>query len=547
MKPTYYFLLVSTLVLTSCKDDFLERLPQNQVSDATFWKTTDDLYLALNAFYPLLENQSIIYQESVSDNAYSQYPWESFATLASAGDITAATNAGWSYFYIRRANNFLEHADQATGTQSLKDRYKAEARFLRAYNYYLMVKLFGDVPLVTKTLQVDEVDVPRTPRADVITFILNELNEASAVLPAKYTGGKTNEVGRATKGAAIGLRARILLDESRWQEAVTESAKLMDGTYKLFTVSTETGSDLLDNYANWVNFTDAADEKKFRLGLRSYQKLFESANKGNSEVILDRQYINTVQPNTLNTLLPAADLGGWSSVTPTQELVNAYNDYRTGEPITPLSAAQRATYYDTNNPAFANEYKNRDPRFYATILFNGNPWNTLQTGYAFKWVQGGSNNSQTGYNFRKMVDPDAYKANVANYSNIILLRYAEILLINAEARNEVSGPSEDVFRSLDAIRARAGMPPVDRTKYNTQALVRELIRNERRIELVLEGQRYMDIRRWKTAPQVMKNIYSIRNGLAQQRTWTDKLYVMPVPQAQIDLSQSKALQQNSGY
>ncbi|MNE82511.1 SusD family protein [compost metagenome] len=116
----------------------------------------------------------------------------------------------------------------------------------------------------------------------------------------------------------------------------------------------------------------------------------------------------------------------------------------------------------------------------------------------------------------------------------------------AEAQNEVSGPDATVYDALDQIRVRAGMAKVDRTIYATKAKLRELIRNERAIELVLEGSRYYDIRRWKTAPDVMKNIYSISNGLAQERVWTERLYLMPVPQSEMDLSYG-VLTQNKGY
>src|SRR5258708_21442682 len=165
MKANYknklFYIVFTLLIFTSCQKSFLDRAPENQVSDATFWKTDNDLYLALDAVYPVLDNEITIYRDGASDNAYAQYPWESSATLASSGDITAATDAGWSYTYIRRANNLLEHADQVSMDQTLKERYKAEARFLRAYNYYKLVKLFGDVPLITKTLQSNETDVVR--------------------------------------------------------------------------------------------------------------------------------------------------------------------------------------------------------------------------------------------------------------------------------------------------------------------------------------------------------------------------------------------------
>lgn len=553
---TYTGAFVGLLLTASCKEDFLERPPQNQISDVTFWKTKDDLSKALNAVYSQLTREGIIYDEGSTDNAYAQYPWESTATVVSAGTINTNSNAGWGYTGIRRANQLLENADKIEMDAELRDRFKAEARFLRTWFYWNMVLKFGDVPLVTSTLSAGEEDVPRTPRTEVVNFLLTELNEIAQVLPVHYSGGDSYEKGRITQGAALALKARILLNEasprfnkgdaSKWKAAADAAQEVMGLGYTLFKVHEEFGKDLEDDYAQWVTFASEEDEKNFRLGLRSYEKLFHQQYEGNSEVILDRQFIMQVDPQWNNTYLPPSVLNGWSSVTPTQNLVNAYGNYQTGQPATLPDPETRANLYLSNNPAFANEYKNRDPRFYASIMFNGNPWNALEDGYAFTWQIGGSNNSQTGYNFRKMVDPQAYRENISSHANIILLRYAEVLLTFAEATNEYSGPIAPVYEALNAVRERAGMPPVDETVHNSKESLRELIRNERRIELALEGQRYMDIRRWEIAPNVMGTIYDIRNKLVQARTWNDKLYLMPVPQGQVDLSKG-VLKQNEGY
>ncbi|WP_266202379.1 RagB/SusD family nutrient uptake outer membrane protein [Pontibacter kalidii] len=553
---TYTGALAGLLLTTACNDDFLERPPQNQISDATFWKTKDDLSKALNAVYSQLTREDIIYDDGSTDNAYAQYPWESTATVVSAGTINTNSNAGWGYTGIRRANQLLENADKIEMDADLRERFKAEARFLRAWFYWDMVVRFGDVPLVTSTLGAGEEDVPRTPRTDVVNFLLAELSEIAETLPVVYGGGDSSEKGRVTKGAALALKARILLNEasprfnagdaSKWKAAADAAQEVMGLGYTLFKVNEETDKDLEDNYATWVDFAGEEDEKRFRLGLRSYEKLFQQQYEGNSEVILDHQFIMQVDPQWNNTYLPPSVLNGWSSVTPTQDLVNAYSNFKTGGPANILDPQVRADLYLSEDPAFANEYKNRDPRFYASIMFNGNPWNALEDDYTFTWQIGGSNNSQTGYNFRKLVDPQAHRENIANHANIILLRYAEVLLSYAEAMNEYSGPDATVYAALNEVRQRAGMPPVDEAVYNSKESLRELIRNERRIELALEGQRYMDIRRWEIAPEVMGTIYDIRNKLVQTRTWYDKLYLMPVPQSQIDLS-DQILTQNPGY
>lgn len=536
-------------LLAACNKDFLERPPLNQVSEATFWNRAEDVSQAVNGVYSQLGGVSI-HDEGATDNAHAQYPWESFATQLSAGSLTTNAGGNWGFGAIRRCNYFLENVDRAAAVidATLLNRFSAEVRFLRVYFYADLVNKYGDVPLLTRTLAIDEINVPRTPRAEVVDFMLTELEEVATLLPERYTGGTDNQPGRITRGAALALIARINLYDGNWAGAAAAAQRVMALGYTLFTLSSESELDRPDDYAAWVDFANEADSINFKMGLRSYEGLFHQVNEGNGEVILDRQYIVQVDANLVNTFLPAGDMNGWSSVTPTQSLVDAYDSYGTGMPIVPVSREQRATWYGSQSPLFRNEYRNRDPRFYATILFNGAPWNFFRDNFVFSWVPGASNMSQTGYNFRKLVDPAAFRANpvVDNHANSILIRYAEILLTYAEAANEANGPTAAVYDALDLIRRRAGMPVVNRAVYNSQQTLRSFIRNERRVELALEGHRYMDIRRWRIAPQVMVDIYDLNNSVAQARTWNDRFYLLPVPQNQIDLA-GGALTQNPGY
>lgn len=550
MKKLIYFALLSSLSLASCSDDFLERPPLNSVSEDTFWKTENDVYLAVNAIYATLPGEGIMYQDGASDIVHAQYPWESAYATVATGIVNPTLNAGWSYEDKRKANYFLENVDKANMNVELRERFKAEVRFVRAYSYLRMINNFGDAPLVTKVLGFteSELNIARTPQKDIVDFILTELTEAAAVLPTTYAGGKSNEKGRITKGAALALKARVLLYEGRNEEAASTAKEVMALGYNLFKVSSESELDKVDDYTKFVDFSSDEEELRFRLALRSYEGLFHEVNEGNSEIILDRQYIEQAQPHYLNTYLMEASVGGWSSMAPTQNLVDAYQSFKTGENIATITNAQRADRYKNDKNAFVSEFKNRDPRFYATVLFETAPWNALTEdgGYVFKWADGASNTSKTGYNFRKMVDPAANRANLAASSNIILLRYAEVLLTFAEAQNEVTGPSGEVYDALDQIRERAGMPKLDRTKYASKDAVRAAIRLERQVELALEGQRFVDIRRWKIAEDIMKNLYDVKGALAQERIWDNKLYLMPIPQTQMDLSYG-VLTQNPGY
>ena len=548
-KRSSIYLLTGLLTLTSitaCQKDFLERPPLNELSEATFWKSENDVYQAVMGVYAKMPGDMIIYDDGATDNAHVQNAWESTASSVSAGTMSSTENAGWNYEDIRRQNYFLENADKVTVISAeLLERYTAEVRFMRAYSYFRLMSTFGDVPLVTKVLALGAENLPRTPKKQVLDFILSELEAVSKVLPAQYGGGKPNEKGRITKGAALALKARAYLYDGQYQQAADAAAAVMDLGYDLFTTTEAEKNDGMDDYSKWVDFADDKDKTNFLKGLRNYERLFYQKSEGNIEVILDRQQIPQIDANSLNTYLPPATLGGWSSVTPTQSMVDAYGNYKTGEAIVPVDPAQRAAWYENDKAAFAQEYKNRDPRFYASILFDGAEWNGIEADFTFNWVAG-NNFSRTGYNFRKMVDPSVYEAQIDNHANVILIRYAEILLTYAEAKNEVSGPDNTIYEALDKIRTRAGMPLVNRTKYASKETLRAFIRAERRVELALEGQRYMDIRRWKIAPDVMKSIKDVKNSQIQQRVWSDKLYLMPVPQAEIDKSKG-VLAQTPGY
>ncbi|NSL89753.1 RagB/SusD family nutrient uptake outer membrane protein [Chitinophaga solisilvae] len=550
------------LIWSSCSKDFLNRIPEDKVTTDNFWNTQTDATNALNAVYgqlgdggagiaSLMDGQNAIYEDGASDNALAQYPWESNATVIALGNITPINDDGFDFQGIRKANALLENIDKVKGMSAdLNKRCKAEARALRAFYFISLVLRFGDVPLVTNTTMGN---LPRDPKDKVVKFIYDELDAAAADLPESYSGGYPNEKGRITKGAALALAARMHLYQSDYAGALKYAKAVMDiPGYSLFKVAAEDATDAADNYKIWVDFADNTEEKKFRLGLRSYEQLFWAANKGNAEVIFDRQHVFQKDPQSENTYLLPSNFGGWSSVTPTQELVDAYASFKTGDPLTTtIDAATRGDRYkvrDNGNiqPSFYTEFRNRDPRFYATVMFDSTRWNRLGGATTFKWRKGGSNNSKTGYNFRKLVDPAAYP-DYDNWSNHIIIRYAEILLTYAEAKNEISGPDGSVYDAIDQIRERAGMPKLDRAKYAGQAALREAIRHERRIELVLEGNRYMDIRRWKTAPAVMnRKVYAIDGTEADTRVWSDRLYLLPVPQSAIDKN-AKLLPNNNGY
>lgn len=546
MKKFKIIILAASLGITSaCNTD---RLPEDSITPHNFWTKEQDARLALNSAYTYLSSlaENGWYRDSFADNSYAQYPWESVATLVSAGDITAATNFGYDYGYIRNANMLLTNIDRVQMDEKLKNRYKAEARVLRAMNYFHLAQLFGPVPLIEKS-EVDENVAPK-PEAEIYAFVKKELTESIAELPVSYSGGTSNEKGRITKGAALAFKARVDLYTGAYADAAAAAKQVMDlGAYKLFTTE-PTALDYADKWENgFMTFSSDAEKLKFYRGLASYQAQFWEANDSNAEVILSNQYLKDQRASGIFTLLMPNEFAGWSSITPTIEMVNAYWT-KDGTAFTPPSNAARASYYNkgTVKPEYLDEFKNRDTRLYASIMFPKSPWNNLKANYIFNWPKGANNTSRTGYNYKKLVDPKsgATQWNAGNDTQII--RYAEVLLTYAEAKNELSGPDASIYDALDQIRTRVGMLAVSRT--HTQSSLRELIRNERRIELANEGQRYFDIKRWKIAPNVMKTIYDITDAKVQDRVWDNKFYKLPYPQTSVDRNPLlKPAQTEKGY
>lgn len=537
-----------TVVTSSCN---LDRFPEDKISEDTFWKTEKDATMALNGIYAYLSGAaySSLYNDSFTDNSYAQYPWETNAVNASAGDILPSTDFGYDFTTIRKVNTFLENIDKIPMDKNLAGRYKAEARFIRAFNYFDLSQYFGALPLVQKSGELDDASLTPVSEAEIDNFVTSELSAIENDLPITYTSGQ--DKGRITKGAVLAFKARVYLYTGKYKEAYEAAQSVMNsGTYSLFNMaSVDTSTD----YDSFVTFTSATDKDNFYKGLSNYQALFWAKNEGSIESILEAQYVpdsKGTYSNSMTLLLLPNEESGWSSITPTIDLVNAYWN-KDGTAFTPPSDAVRASNYNDGNPndAYLDEFKNRDTRLYASIMHPNGPWSYLKgfgTSQLFTWSKGGNNTSKIGYNYKKMADYNSLDENIMASNNFMLIRYAEVLLTYAEAKNELYGPDASIYDALDKIRSRVGMPVISRTQ--TKETLRDIIRNERRIELANEGHRFYDIRRWKIAPNVMKTIYDITNTQVAKRVWNDKFYRFPYPQTAVDLNPKlKEAQAAKGY
>lgn len=513
-------------ILMSCDPSLLETIPNDRLSEDVFWKTEDDALLAVNSLYNDLDGLAVFTWDAVTDIAHTN---QNFNVQAYIESGTYDTNnskilSEWNNAYtgIRAANNFLANVDKiAVSNTALIDRLKGEARTLRAYQYIKLVGFYGDVPLVTTPISIEEGRVlTRTPAAQVWDFIDNELREAAASLPETYGA---NDKGRITKGAALGLRARANLYAGRYQQAAEAAGQVIQsGTFSLY---------------------------------NSYEKLFSYAAENNSEVLLDRQFVRDIASNNVFQLLaPYSQRSSQSYYVPTKAIVDTY------ETLDGKLISESGSGYDPADP-----YKNRDPRLHFSVFLEGDP---LPSGITFqpRPTSGTADAigstyiaSTTGFNIKKYINAEDFANPANNGINIILLRYAEVLLTYAEAKIELNQIDESVINAINTVRN--GRDDVKQPAISaglSQAVLRDIVRRERTVELAFEGLRLFDIRRWKTAENLLRGpVYGITyrdddgeiktvEVIAFSRIFDPaRHYLWPVPQKERDLNPS--LTQNPNW
>ena len=514
---------VLAISATACKD--LDLAPVDRFTEATYWTTPEKANSVLNTAYSqMYRNDYFFYNEGMSDNAYNGRGDANGVASLAAGTYDASLGRireEWNYHYtgIKTCHIFLENVDKiSTLDPVLGNRMKAEARFIRAFHYFQLLTWFGDVPLFERDITVEESQtIARTPQEQVLNFVLKELDEVAGILPIN-TDYAAPDKGRATKGAAIALKARALLYEGRWQEVVTTCELLLNngtnGAYSLFPF---------------------------------YEGIFLPQNENNSEVILDLQYVPEVRAyGNFFDFAPLAVGARLNALAPTQELVDSYV-MANGKKIQEEGAG-----FSEENP-----YTNRDPRLTHTVVYHGYEWKKPDGITEVIYTKPGSDpdesaideykpggvSSPTGYYIRKYYDPTS-SVNFLSGLNLILIRYADVLLMYAEAKNELGQMNEAVWnQTVRALRERAGFTDPQALTFNAaqgQDELRSIIRNERRTELALEGLRIFDIRRWKIAGEVLNGWAhgaqfgpaSVDNGYirANQRAFDEsKHYLWPIP------------------
>ncbi|MFC0182831.1 Starch-binding associating with outer membrane [Pseudarcicella hirudinis] len=476
---------VSLFILAGCQSSFLDVPPQGQQSSEAFWKNEADATKAVNAMYAnLREWKNVAFApvavESVGSDDTEKGSSASDATFFNKFDTFTASSTegqlgdfwGGQYQNINFANQVLDNIPAISMDANLKSRYLAEAKFIRAYAYFRLVRAFGDVPLrLHVPKNASEYNIPRTPKAQIWAAIEQDLKDAAAVLPQSYGAA---DVGRATKGAALALNAKVAMYQKKWSDVLALTNQVMGLGYALFP---------------------------------NYEQLFRIQNENSSESVFEIQCkLILGNPDASNSQysqiqgVRASVGGGWGFNTPTQSLVD--------------------------------EYEDGDPRKDATIIFRGE---TTPEGDV---IPAAGDNPM--YNQKSYVPFSLYVSgyNEGAEQNIRVIRYAEVLLMNAEAANEL-GNSAQALTSLNAVRARARggkagiLPDVITTD---QAKLRAAVYHERRVELAMEFDRFFDVIRQGRGAAVFgpKGFKEGRNE------------VWPIPQTEIDLS-AGLLKQNAGY
>ncbi len=520
IKHIYKIICVATILgLSSCKKDFLDVAPRDQISEDSFFKTAADADQAVVGIYnSLIQDadftmiQKVLAQNTWSDDAVNIWMGSNYNNVAdgSFGPDEGLFSSNWSSLYrnIRRTNVFLRNIDQIQMNTALKNRYIGEVKFFRAYFYHQLVMLFGGVPIADKPLNLNELKTPRNTRQQVIDFILADLDVAIPSLPPT-----PSQPGRVTSVAALSLKARVLLYEYRFDESAQVSLQVINNpAYGLYTSA----------------------------GAQSYIKLFSLGAENNKEVIFDVQFTDQNGYGSPEQLwLNVGSIGGWAALNPTKSLLEAFEDSQ-GNNI------NSSAIYNAANP-----FANRDPRLEMSIIRNGSVIvDRNGTSRTINTLSGTDANSRTGMFARKGADTESFAPEISHSGkNYILIRFAEVLLNYAEAKNEAStAPDATVYKAIDDIRERAGMPKLP-TGLN-KAQMRERIRNERRVELCLEGNRFFDIKRWGIAGTVMNGpVYGANNSnVITNRVFnTSRNYLFPIPETQVSLTGRDILLQNPGY
>ena len=578
MKKIFYFLLLFFMgIFSNSCTKLLDKSPMDQISDAAFWKSEGDLQLFLNGLYDKFPTWNMSgsggspLPDAGTDIAISSGLFISTKNRLDGNTSVPASGGGWSWTNVRNVNYFLENVDKVAAV-TLKDHYAGEGYFFRAWFYFELLKQFGDLPIITKTVNVADQDIlfgTRSSRTDVVNFIVSDLDKAIA----KMKLGSQVGAGRLNKNIALLFKARVCLYEGTWEKyhANTTFKGTTDGTAFL-TLAASASKALIDagNYSLVTGNTKSV-----------YYTLFNQIDYSkNTEVLFYRQYNSSTlgalgQSNALNVYPNNSGI--------TRDMVRSYL-CTDGLPISVSPLYQ-------GDLDIRQVILNRDPRCEQTIINPGDVMTVTTKNDTIKFltavVLSSTNSCPTGYMSQKFYQPkvDPLTGGYSSEIGYIMFRYAEALLIYAESKAELAQLTQtDLDLTVNKLRTRVGMPSMTLASITTDPAWPDYgyvlpnylqeIRRERTIEMFSEGLRLDDIMRWRAHSLISgkrpigafytAEMKTINNTLVADatgyldpfkttlsgtgNTWgfrSDKDYLKPLPINELTLN--KNLKQNPGW
>lgn len=549
MKILQKLILITLLgaAFSACDKGYLDRPVTDEVVKEDVFRDYREVYKFVNHIYSLRDQSRADDLTAATDESLESNLGSSIHYLNN-GNWSPSFNPldqwGTGFRAIRLANLFFDNVDLMELTNydqpindpneqnaegalisvaELKSRFMGEVYFLRGYYQLELFKRYGALPVIKTVLDEDNTNITRSSVDETVNAIISDFDNAMELLPDNYNYYAPNK-GRATAPMAQAFKSQTLLfaasplfnpdnNQDKWMTAMTAAQNVI-----------ESGNYQLSN---------------------NYKRIFVN-NRDNPEIIWSNRKRATNSIERANT--PVGYEGGGGGLNPLEELVSDYE-------------MEDGTPFDWSNPDHAAKpYENRDPRFYASILYNGAEWQgrKVETFVGGLDGEGVNNGTLTGYYYAKRMDPELdLLRNQTSIKNWVILRYGEILLNYAEARNEAIGPDEMVYQAVNQIRERAGMPVLEENL--SQDAMRDKIHHERRIELAFEGNRFFDVRRWETGTQAFDGaVHGVRPVIqsdstfqyniidVEDRIFTEKMELFPIQEQEI-INTNGSLTQNPGW
>jgi starch-binding outer membrane protein, SusD/RagB family len=565
MKRLFYIFTIALSFVTISCNDYLDTYPGDQYDDATIWKNTELIESFIygiygNLPYPfqwytcgaLVDESVPIQVDGVVDDVLNGRLTPENLGVFQNNWANAMDGYWWGDIYssIRACNLFFEKIEIASNTpDEIKEQLTGEVHFLRAYFYFLLMEQYGGVPLIDRVINIGEnYNIPRNTFEETVDFIVSDLD--AAIINNRLS--RQTDKTRATEGAVYALKSRVLVYAA--SELYHNNGAWTNGYPHPELIGYTAGSKVTRR--SLYEQAKAAAEKVFPLGYSlynqvpnktaNYQQVFLQMSS-NEQILIntnDKKVTYYYGTDWMAWVYGPPSYGGFALNQVTGNFVNAFEN-------------TDGTQFNFNSP-LSNPYVNRDPRLEATVLHNGSGWYKKNTSGVWvpnkidiNGIDKGTNSVTTGYFIKKFISPleNDYYYGTRQPQPYMFIRYAEVLLNYSEACLGL-GEENQAKQALNQLRSRAGMPDI--TPGETGQALIERYRNERRVEMAFENQRFFDVRRWMIAENSYREAYGVtfdgtsyKQVIFETHHWNPSHYFIPI--LYTEMQKNTALIQNPGY